>query len=192
MLLFDFSEFERKTREIGASIDQLPFALANSLTSAAFKTRQHLIAETWPNSVEVRNKRFLSAALRVEKATKADLSTAIVDTLNRAALKKHAEGGIKTGRGQLAIPTKRVIRTGSGVRASQKPRALKRAVRKGNLIFQAEGKGKTARLRLMYSLKPAARIKADVPFYRDFHRVMLAEVRHAFPAEMAKAMRTRR
>jgi hypothetical protein len=192
VLLLDFSEFERKTREIGAALDQIPFALANSLTSAAFKTRQHLIAETWPNSVEVRNKRFLSAALRVEKATKADISAAIVDTLNRAALKKHAEGGVKTGRGQLAIPTKRVIRTGSGVRASQKPRALKRAVRKGNLIFQAEGKGTASRLRLMYRLKPAARIKPDVPFYRDFHRVMLAEVRRAFPVEMAKAMRTRR
>lgn len=192
MLTFHFGEFERKAREIGAAVDQIPFALANSLNAAAFKARQHIVSTTWPSAVEVRNKRFISVALRVDKATKTNLSAGVTDTLNRAALKKHAEGGTKVGRGMLAIPTKRVVRTGSGVRPSQKPRVLKRAVRKGDLIFQAEGRGKGARLRLMYSLKPAARIKADVPFYRDFNRVMLAEVRHAFPVEMAKAMRTRR
>ena len=192
MLLLDMSEFERKAREIGGASDQMAFALSQSLNAAAFAARQRIIAETWPSAIEVRNKSFLRAALRVEPASKATMRVAVVDTLKRASLKAHADGGTKTGRGMLAIPSKSVRRTAKGVVASQRPRNLKRAVVKKGLIFQVEGKGKTARLRLMYRLTRQAKIKADVPFYRDWRRFMLDEVRRTFPVAMAKAMASRR
>lgn len=192
MLEIDLSEFERRAREIGGAVDQVPFALSVALNDAAFKTRTRIIAETWPSAIQVRNKSFMRAALRVDPSTKAKLNISIFDTLNRAHLKKHAVGGVKQARGRLAIPTAAVSRGASGVRASQKPGALKRAVVKGNLIFQAEGRGKTSKLRLMYKLTRQAKIKQDVPFYPDFDRFMLDEARAAFPKAMAKAMRTRR
>ena len=43
----DLSAFERKARQLGAAQDQIPFAMANALTAAAFKTREALIGETW-------------------------------------------------------------------------------------------------------------------------------------------------
>ena len=116
----------------------------------------------------------------------------VFDILNRAHLKAHAKGGIKQARGRLAIPTREVARGSSGVRASQRPGALKRKVVKGNLVFQAVGRGKASRLKLMYKLAPSAKIKADVPFFQDFDRFMAEEARLAFPQAMAKAMRTRR
>lgn len=78
------------------------------------------------------------------------------------------------------------------MRSSQRPGAMKRKVVKGNLIFQAEGHGKATRLRLMFKLTSSAKIKPDVPFFRDFDRYMIDEARAAFPHAMAKAMRTRR
>lgn len=195
MLTFDLSAFERRARELGGQIDQLPFALANTLNAAVFKARETLVAETWPKSVTVRNRGFIRQALRVEPATKANLSATISNTGpagNRGHLKLHAQGGVKAARGNLAIPTKRIVRTSKGVRESQKPRNLRRAVVKGGLIFQAVGSGKNKRLQLMYRLTRQARIKPDVPFYRDFRRVVSEQMRATFPAAMAKAMASRR
>lgn len=170
----------------------MPFALAGALTDAAFIVRRHLIEQTWPNAVTVRNKSFMRAALQVEKATKSNLTVAIVDKLGRAHLKLHATGGIKKARGRLAIPTARVSRGAGGVVRSQRPGALKRKVVKGGLIFQAEGRGKNAKLRLIYSLKPTAKIKKDVPFIEDFRAMMADETRRSFPQRLARAMASRR
>lgn len=190
----DFREFERMARQIGGAVDQVPFALAGAINDALFKTRGKLINETWPQSVTVRNNSFMRGALRIEKATKGNLRGEINSSGvgDRGHLALHAKGGVKQARGMLAVPTSRVRRTGRGVIPSQKPRALKRAVKKGNLIFQVVGRGKNERLELMYKLQPMARIKKDVPFVEDFRRSLLAEVRASFPAAMAKAMSTRR
>jgi hypothetical protein len=45
-LQIDLSAFERKARQLGAAIDQVPVALANTLNEAAFATRGSLISET--------------------------------------------------------------------------------------------------------------------------------------------------
>ncbi len=175
-LTFNFTDFERKAQEIGGAIDQLPYALSVALNDIAFKARDSLITETWPKSVTVRNRSFIRAALRVEKATKNNLTVAVADTLGRAHLGMHAKGGMKQARGRLAVPTIRVARGASGVRQSQLPRNLKNIVVKGNLIFQRVGRGKNAKLRLMYKLQPQARIKKEVPFIEDFQRVMRREM----------------
>jgi hypothetical protein len=196
-LSFDMRDFERKAAEIGAAVDQVPFALANAMTTAAFKTRDVLINETWPGHVEQRNRAFIRRALRIEKARKRDLRVEIYDDLGRANLQLHAKGGQRvshSGR-RLAIPPTGTAqrKAGGAIKAGALPKALiartpKRALRitpKG--IFVGEG----GRLRLKYVFKGASQIEKDVPFYEDFQRIMRQEIAAAFPATMRNAMQTR-
>lgn len=210
MLTLDLSEFERKARDLSAAIDQVPFALAGALNDALFKARDHLINQTWPNSISVRNPSFIRAALNVEKATKGNLSGTIFDRFGRAHLKLHATGGIKKARGRLAIPADRVkaARGAKGVPARLRPGNLKGAIRKGNSIYQVQGTYKKAKpatktrkavkavdnrkLVFMYALRQTARVKQDVPFYEDFRSIVAQEARASFPQRLARAMQTRR
>lgn len=191
-LQIDMSEFNRTARSIGGAVDQVPFALSVALNEAAQLTRQHLITETWPRSVTVRNHNFMRAALRIEFSTKANLRVSIFDSLGRAHLKLHAEGGTKQARGRLAIPTSRVVRGASGVAQAQRPRNLPGAVLKGNLLFRKVGRGKSSKLQLMYKLAASASLRKDVPFREDFATVMRHGVTKAFPTAMHRAMATRR
>ncbi|SER58754.1 hypothetical protein SAMN05216548_12724 [Faunimonas pinastri] len=179
---------------LDAAADQVPFALSQALNDAAEKTRDRLINETWPSHVTVRNKSFMKGALSTkgERATKRKLSVTIYDKLGRASLKKHAEGGVKQGKGRLAIPSAKVSRGASGVRKTQRPANLQNKVVKGNAIYQRVGKGKRSKLKLMYGLARQARIKQDVPFESDFRRFMTEEVQRAFPGRIQAAMKTRR
>ncbi len=210
MLHLDLSEFERKARDIGGAIDQVPFALAGALNDALFKARDHLINQTWPNSITVRNPSFIRAALNVEKATKGNLRGAVFDRLGRGNLKLHAKGGTKQARGRLAIPSTAVKgqRTAKGVPRRLRPASAPNTFRKGDAIFQRVGwqpKGTSngkrratssptdkRRVQLLFTLKRAAQMRKDVPFIEDFNRVVLDEVRRTFPARMARAMATRR
>lgn len=198
---FDMSGFERAAAGIGLIQDEVPFALANAMTRAAFKTKDALARDTWPKHVTVRNNNFLRASLDVEPALARDfrsggtMKAEIFDALGHVDLKRLTLGGVKTGKSgpNIAIPTKRVQRTGSGaIRSNQKPRALKRTVRKGNLIFQAEGKGKNSKLRLMYAVRSRARIQPEVPFYSDFDRLYRAELYKAFPQAVRNVMKRNR
>lgn len=193
-LTFDIRNFGRKAQEVGAALDQVPFALSMALNQAVEHTRSSLINTTWPNHVTVRKANFMNAALTTsgERATKNRLRVVLYDRLGRASLPLHAEGGIKQARGRLAIPTKNVRITSSGVAASQRPANMKRKVVKGNLIFQASGKGKNSKLKLMFKLQPTAKIKRDVPFYTDFTATMAQQVHANFPKALARAMATRR
>lgn len=192
----NFDDFLRRADEIGAARDQVPFALANAMTSAAFRTKTLLATDTWPKAVESRNKNFLRAALHVEPARKHDLTVSIVDTLGRANLAQHADGGTERPRSStFAIPPAgSVKRTARGVAASQRPRAIiantpKRALRitpRGIFI------GIGGRLHLKFSFKPSAQIKRDVPFREDFARYMAEELKRTFVVAMERAMRTRR
>jgi hypothetical protein len=194
VIQFDLSGLERAARDVGASADQIPFAISRTLNQAVLKTRDRLADETWPSHVKVRNKAFIKAALRQpEFSRKTNLRVALVDRIGRATLNLHDKGGVKTAQtGRFAIPTSRVRRGSKGVVPSQRPGELKRKVVKGGLIFQAVGKGKDQRLQLMFTLKPSSRVKADVPFRRDFDRFMREEMRRELPKAVAQAMRTRR
>lgn len=217
MLTFDFRDFERAAADLDAAADQIPFALANAMTSAAFRTKEALVEETWPKAVTVRNPRFLAASLRVKKAVKKDLSVAVYDGLGHASLVALGQGGTKTARGNLAIPDSTNLgarRTSKGVPKGLRPRSAPNTFKApgkkgGEVIYQRVGaykKGSKVRkdgtrrraavdgrgLRLLYVLKPTATIKPTVPFERDFEHVMTAEVRRLFPITMAKAMKTRR
>lgn len=192
MLTFDLSAFERQAARIGGMADQIPFAISRALNDAAYSTETRLATDTWAKHTANRDKNFLKAMLNVEKASKGKLRVALYDERKRGHLAEHANGGVVRGRGNLSIPTARVARGPRGIQPSQKPRDLKRSVRKGDLIFQATGKGKDQRLQLMFKLQPSYRIKRDVPLVEDFRRFMGEEVQKAFPKAMAQAMRTRR
>src|SRR4051812_11825463 len=114
-LELDMSDFQRAAMNMGGAVDQVPFALSVALNEAAQATRRHLVAETWPRSVTVRNSNFMRVALRTEFSDKRNLTVSIYDSLGRAHLKAHSEGGMKLARGHLAIPTSRVRRGASGV-----------------------------------------------------------------------------
>jgi hypothetical protein len=188
MIAFDFSEFEVMARRMNGAADQMAYAISKSLNEAIVVAKTELVDQTWPRHVTVRNPRFLDWALRIGYSNKKNLTASLYDAKGRGHLKKHAIGGTKRGKGQLAVPTKAVSRGARGVAKRQRPDALARKVVIGNRVFQRNGKGKNSRLRLMFVLTPQARIKADVPFMSDFHRIMSREVRRSFPAAMKAAM----
>jgi hypothetical protein len=137
----------------------------------------------------------MKAALttRGARATKRDLQVIIYDQLGRAHLALHDAGGVKVGRGKLAVPTQRVRRLARGaVRPADLPRNLKRSFVQGSKIFRVTGSRKRGRVELMYVLTPSARIRKDVQFTEDFRAVMLRELDQNFAASLARAMATRR
>jgi hypothetical protein len=187
----DESDFARVTRQMDAAYGQMPYAMSRALNDAADEAYQSLIDHTWPSSVTVRNASFLRWALRTKFSTKDDLRVEIYDTTpdNRARLQMHAKGGTKLPRAKaLAIPTSNVRRSGSGVASDQRPANLKNKVVKGGLIFQAYGRGKQKKLRLMYTLHPSATQPKDVPFYEDFEEIMRESSAKHFPVRMMQAM----
>jgi hypothetical protein len=192
---FNLDTFEKRAEELGANIDQVPFALSLALNEAVKGARRVLVEDTWPTHVEVRSKTFMSAALHTDYATKNNLSVKIYDQLGHGSLLMHADGGTKIPKNKLAIPpTGAVKRTATGVSKNQTPRAIidrtpKRALRvtrKGIFV------GKGGRLHLIYAFKSSAHQGADVPFRGDFETAMVEGTRNSFPSAMTRAMLTRR
>jgi hypothetical protein len=192
---FDYKQFDDYRKHLVGAEDQMRFALSLALNEAGFNARRVLTESTWPSHVHVFNSGFIGYALRAIPSTKDDLEFVIMDAIDRGHLKMHAEGGTRTPRGaHLAIPiTANTGRTAHGVPAAHKPLALVNAVLlnrpSGPAIFQRVRKGA---LKLMYVLKSAVQIKADVPFESDFEDVMRTEMRTNFVGALMRAMLTRR
>jgi hypothetical protein len=194
-LKFDVREFERRTRELEGTLDQMPFALALALTEAAEITKQALVDE-WPQHITQRNPGFIKRALQVKPATKHDLRVEIYDSLGRAHLELHADGGTKQAKGKFAIPVENNVQRGArGVSRSKWPRSLA-----NSFVADLHGKGaalwvrygrKGRRLRLMYALRAVVPVRKDVPFRETFAATMMRELRQSFPAAMKRAMSTR-
>lgn len=207
-LSIDSSEVVGLAVSIGASIDQVPFAMSVALNKAAGDVREILIDETWPRHVRVRNRGFMRRALRRVFSSKTSLTVSIYDDLGRANLNKHALGGVVSAKGgKLAIPasTSGIVKTDRGVVQWQRPAVLPRSFRKGDLIFQnpnsmvqrgASGKPlkgtkrQRERIKLMYVLKSSVTMKADVPFYETFGSEMTVRVLENLPDAIARAMRS--
>lgn len=197
-LRFDFSDFERVARNMDAFADQIPFALSRAMNDAADDTRTKLIEETWPTHVQARNRSFMRAALTTkgQRATKRKLQVTIYDKLGRGNLSLHSKGGTRqASRGTIAVPSRvvKVRRSGKGVPAGLKPRALPNSFRKGDSIYQRMPKTKKvkAHIRLMYTLKPSVRISPDVPFEADFRSTMQRRVFERFGPRIREAMKSR-
>jgi hypothetical protein len=191
----DMSQVERAAYDLHAAADQMPFIMSVALNKALVATREYLVSHTWPESIVQRNPGFIKAALRMEFSKKNDLRVEIYDRLERASLKKHAEGGVKLPRGrQLAIPTRYVKVGAHGVPRNKRPRNLPKdqTFVQNNRIYQTVGKGKNRKLQVMYVLKPQVKINKDVPFYSDFETQLNVHVMKELPQAITYAMSTRR
>jgi hypothetical protein len=195
-LQFDSSSFERAARNLGASIEQVPFALASTLNSAAFAARRELTQVTWPSSVQVHNPRFLTNALRVNLADKHNLQVEINDVMGRASLALHAFGGVKSPRiAHLAIPVSgQLVRGMKGIAKEQRPKALIASTPKRALRVTPRGIfiGSGGSLELFYVFKTVVKIPEDVPFEEDFRRVMTNRMSTDLPKAVKHAMDTAR
>lgn len=196
-LEIDTHEFAAFANQITGAAEQMPYVLSTLMNDGAFKARQTWINHTWPNSVTVRNQAFMSAALRVEKATKTNLCVRLFDTLGRDFLQRLAVGGIDrpTQHRTLAIPLKAwVHRTARGVPRSQQPSAIIAHTPKRALRITDRGLfvGEAGKLQLRYSWKEQAIQPKLVPFYEDFAYVMMEAIRTGFADVFARAMRTAR
>jgi hypothetical protein len=192
-LTMDLSDVQRVAANLGASADQMPFAMALALNDATERTRQHLIRETWPRHIRQRNPTFIAASLttRDSRASKTSLSTEIYDRLQRGHLMLQAKGGVRTpqGRQHMAVPVSNVPKTSRGVPQRLRPKNLQNAVRIKDALYMRDRRG---RLKLVYVLKAATKVPKRVPFFEDYYASMSRELIRALPAAIGRAMATRR
>lgn len=189
----DFTELEQAAIKIGAAADQVPYALSLAMNRAADVTRNLLITSTWPQHVQQRNNSFIAASLttRDARASKGSLSVEIYDKLQRGNLVMQSKGGTRAPQGgsNLAVPASNINRTSRGVPTRLRPKNMPTAVRKGDVLYAKDKKG---RLTLLYVLKPATTIPKRVPFYEDYANSMSRELVRTIPMAVEKAMATRK
>lgn len=179
---------------------QLPFAMSQALNSTAFDIRKQIVDRTYPQSFNVKNKRFANAMFRVEKASKRKLSAAVFDRLGKDYMAMQAEGGTKLPRGRnIAIPGRANQRTSTGkIPRARQPRqiiasgkAYKTTLRGGQqAIVQPQGRGKVKRLKVMYVLEQTARIPKRFDFYEDANTVSRRKFDKNFSKAFARAKAT--
>jgi hypothetical protein len=190
---FDYDQLLQQAKSIEGVADQLPYALSLAMNRSADVTRNLLIRSTWPTHVKQRNASFISASLttRDARASKQSLAVEIYDKLDRGNLQMQAKGGTRSPQGgsNLAVPASNVPKTSRGVPARLRPKNMQAAVRKGDVLYAKDKKG---RLRLLYVLKHQTKIPKRVPFYEDFAASMSRELERTIPLAVAKAMATRR
>jgi hypothetical protein len=190
---FGYRELEDYAKQLGARVDQIPFALSLAMNRSADVTRNLLIRQTWPNHVHARNPSFIAASLttRDAKATKSSLAVEIYDRLDHGQLQRQAKGGTRTPHkgANIAIPASSVPRTSRGVAKNFKPANLQNSFKRKGMLFVRDKKGK---VRLVYTLKHQTHIPKRVPFYEDFHASMQRELTRTIPMAVAKAMSTAR
>lgn len=174
----------------------VPGITAGALDSTAFDVRKHEVDTVWPRSIQLRNRRFLGAALRVDKADKVRLRASVYDRLGREFLSRQATGGIKRPhRGaNIAVPTRWVSRTRGGrVRSAQlpaslraNPRAFLLRARSGHqMIAQRQGKRRLP-IRVLYHLTSTARVDKAFRFYEEAEDRALARFPIHFESRLAR------
>lgn len=104
----------------------------------------------------------------VQFAKKNDLNAAVYTRADWLIL--HTEGGIKTARGRIAIPTAEVKRSKRDmITRANRPRNVKGSflihTHKGDAIAVRKGRGKRSRLVILYWLEKQAKIKKVYDFY---------------------------
>lgn len=173
---------------------QLPFAVSQALNATAFEGRGAGI-KAFDRDFDLRNKGFARGILRVDKATKRDLSAAVFDRRELDYLVTQQDGGVKRPRsGQhIAVP-RQARRTARGVAKADRPRQII-ASGKGfatrRAIFRKVGRG-GRQLKLMHSLIRQARIRPRLKFDRDIERLALRRFDRHFQRWLIKALRTAR
>lgn len=191
-------DFQQAARQLNDIVKrQVPFAIAKTLNALAFEARNQIVNVTAPRDFNLRNRRFLGVALRVDPASKGRLEARIFDRLGREYLRTQAEGGDKSPRGgMLAIPSRDLQkrRTGMGVPKRLRPRTAPGAfkLKIGAQEYIARRKGRARRLEILYLLERTARIPKRFRAYEDAASVIGAKADEVFARELARALATAR
>ena len=185
--------------EVMASVrkvqSQIPFAQSKALNDTAFQIRRQIVQHTYPDSFTVRNSRFISTVLRVERASKTNLNARVFDRLGRDYLERQAKGGTKTPQGNhIAIPgVQNTARTAGGaIPKAIRPRSLlnrKDIFKTDTLIYQRLPQQPP---KILYILEPSANIPKRFPFYEDATKVANEKFSANYKAALQHAMRTAR
>ena len=196
-LAINMRDFDRAAAHFGrVARDQLPFAISKTINNALFDARKGIVPATFNRAFDMHNRSFPRATIRVDKASKAELKGSLFDALGRASLALHADGGVKTGSGRIAIPV-------GNVRAKRGARGIPKAYRPRNLekkfganairvtdhgIFRGEG----GRLHPVYLFESSVKIRERFAFYEDFERFVLESMGRNFAKNLRRAIMTAR
>tara|TARA_B100001123_G_C14989863_1_gene899124 strand:- start:167 stop:790 length:624 start_codon:yes stop_codon:yes gene_type:complete len=196
----NYHKLNRSLDQLGRK--QLPFAFSRTLNDTMFKVREHAVKTVYPRSFDVRDPKFFSAIMRVEKSTKTRLVASLSDKVGREYLERHSKGGIKRARGgRIAIPSRELAarRSGRGVPKGMRPSALVSSPRGfvghtksgQQVIYQRKGKRRYP-IRVQYVLEPSASIRKTFPFYEEAQRLTRRESGRIFKRHFRKAVETAR
>lgn len=195
--------FDAVRRELAAIGRQMPYAASVALNTIANKTQAE-IRGTLSGNFMLRRKTFIERTIYrepgVDFATKSRLQAGVGVHPERDMLAKHEEGGSKRPiQGtRLAVPVN-VPRTAAGiVKAAYRPKALRGNPRVFRidppggdpLIAEQLGRGKNARVRVLYALKRAVWLKPRLNFHATATRVIDREWEGAVRAGIDKALAT--
>lgn len=197
--------FDDARRELAAIGRQIPYAASVALNTIANKAQAD-IRSRLPGNFMLRRPQFIANTIYrqpgVDFATKTRLQAAVGVHPTRDMLAKHEEGGSKrpTRSARLAVPVN-VPRTGAGlVKAAYQLKALRANPRvfrvdppRGDpILAEALGRGKNARIRVLYTLKRAVWLKPRLQFHETAERTIAREWEGAVRAGIAKAIATAR
>jgi hypothetical protein len=195
-LKIDFSEVLQLADDLHVAADQVPFAVARTMNDELFKAREAVVTE-FQNKMNVRNPNFPSAVLRVQTASKQNLSGAIVEQSPSHILGDHDQGATREAAGhRFAVPSTEYAKdkmTQRGLRQDARLHNIlqrgKRAVRiVGNKVFIAK-RGQKG-LRYAFTLARSVQIKRDVDLTGAFVR-SFSTFYDKLEANLLRAMKTR-
>lgn len=164
------ANFKEMNTFIGSIPKQLNYGASVGLNNLATHMRDSELAGA-KNSLTLRGRWYEPRSrfgFNVQFAKKNDLNAAVYTRADWLVL--HAEGGIKTGRGRIAIPTAEVKRSKRDmITRANRPRNVKGSflihTHKGDAIAVRKGRGKRSRLVILYWLEKQAKIKKVYDFY---------------------------
>lgn len=175
--------------------DQVPFAIALALTRTAKDVQQRLVG-TLGDFFQVRGT-WVARSIRIDKAKKGPAPFAVVGSLYEP-MELQAEGGEKTGKGDVAVPVAaRADKTAKTSPAKWPGQLLTRKgfflreSPEGAAIYQRIGRG-GRNLKLWWLLEPSVEVEPRWPFEGIAEETVQREVADNFCAAMEQALRTRR
>jgi len=173
--------------------DQLPFAIAKTMTESVKAAQSEMIAQahrvfkvrtSWANQ---RSK----YGFRVKTASKRNLRASVYS--NAPFLEGHEGADTRTPAGQhFAIPQAGVRRTARGlVRKDQRPQRLQgRLFRRGDALYMENRR--TGKVKYMYALARKAKLPKPLDFYGTTRRAYTETFRRRFAANFDNAVLSRR
>jgi hypothetical protein len=187
---------------------QAPFAAATALNTLANKVQSDVRDQVRGGNFVLRRPSFILNTIYrrpgEDFATKTKLQAGVQIHPERDQLAKHEEGGSKRSLkgGSLAVPVN-VPRTPAGlIKNAYRPKALLAGSRpkafvvrppgRDPIIAEELGRGKNARVRVLFTLKRSVWLKPRLKFHETAQRSLDQHWQPAFEAAITKALDTAR